>query len=191
MLTQYFYEQLLQFEKSPTSLKESMGELVYGMDVDQQVHRAKQIEFDKEADEDVLQRTKAAAAGGTGPGRGAAVDRRHSRGQRDGAEGAIRGNGHRTSVADAARAHFILARADLMSVHAGESEDDAERTIGESVAQFEKTLETSKDQRLAGVVAHLSGPHSGYGMQAGPGGDGVSRRRSKYAMAGWTRGWAC
>ena len=53
-----------------------------------------------------------------------------------------------TSVADAARAHFILARADLMSVHAGESEDDAERTIGEAVAQFQKTLETSKDQRL-------------------------------------------
>ena len=35
-----------------------MGEMVYGMDVDQQVHRAQQIEFDKEADEDVLQRRK-------------------------------------------------------------------------------------------------------------------------------------
>jgi len=35
-----------------------MGEMVYGMDVDQQVHRARQIEFDKEADEDVLQRSR-------------------------------------------------------------------------------------------------------------------------------------
>jgi hypothetical protein len=51
-------------------------------------------------------------------------------------------------VADAARAHFILARADLLSVHPGESEDDAERTIDQAVAQFQKTLETSKDQRL-------------------------------------------
>ena len=53
-----------------------------------------------------------------------------------------------SSVADAARAHFILARADLMSVHPGESEDDAERTIGEAIAQFQETLKTSKDQRL-------------------------------------------
>ena len=35
-----------------------------------------------------------------------------------------------------------------MSVHPGESEDDAERTIDEAIAQFQKTLETSKDQRL-------------------------------------------
>src|SRR5580692_1493005 len=58
VLTQYFYEQLIQFEKNPTGLKETMGEMVYGMDVDQQIHRARQTEFDKEADEDVLQRSQ-------------------------------------------------------------------------------------------------------------------------------------
>ena len=52
------------------------------------------------------------------------------------------------SVADAARAHFILARADLLSVHAGESEDDAEKKIDAAIAQFQKTLQTSRDQRL-------------------------------------------
>jgi predicted negative regulator of RcsB-dependent stress response len=52
------------------------------------------------------------------------------------------------SVADAARAHFILARADLLSVHPGESEDDAEKNVDAAIAQFQKTLETSKDQRL-------------------------------------------
>ena len=36
----------------------SIGEMVYGMDVDQQVHRARQIEFDQKADGDVLERTK-------------------------------------------------------------------------------------------------------------------------------------
>ena len=72
MLTQYFYEQMIQFEKDPASLKDTIGEMVYGMDVDQQVHRARQIEFDKEADEDVLQQQQAAPANGTGSGRGKA-----------------------------------------------------------------------------------------------------------------------
>ncbi len=58
VLTQYFYEQMLQFEKDPASLKDSIGEMVYGMDVDQQVHRARQIDFDKQADDDVLERSK-------------------------------------------------------------------------------------------------------------------------------------
>jgi hypothetical protein len=40
VLTQYFYEQLLQFEKDPASLRDTIGEMVYSMDMDQQVHRA-------------------------------------------------------------------------------------------------------------------------------------------------------
>jgi hypothetical protein len=148
VLTQYFYEQLLQFEKQPTGLKDIMGEMVYGMDVDQQVHRARQIEFDKEADEDVLQRSRprqltgldlAEARLSTGDiGAASTIAQKVLASETDTV----------SSVADAARAHFILARADLMSVHPGESEDDAERTIDAAVAQFQKTLETSKDQRL-------------------------------------------
>ena len=41
VLTQYFYEQMIQFEKDPASLKDTIGEMVYSMDVDQQVHRAR------------------------------------------------------------------------------------------------------------------------------------------------------
>ena len=58
VLTQYFYEQMIQFEKDPAGLKDTIGEMVYSMDVDQQVHRARQIEFDKEADTEVLGRNK-------------------------------------------------------------------------------------------------------------------------------------
>ena len=55
VLTQYFYEQLLQFEKDPASLKNTIGEMVYSMDVDQQVHRAEiLLDFDKEGDNEVL-----------------------------------------------------------------------------------------------------------------------------------------
>ncbi len=148
VLTQYFYGQLIQFEKDPTSLKEILGEMVYGMDVDQQVHRARETEFDKEADEDVLQRSRprqltgldlAEARLSTGDIAAASTIAQKVLAQETDTV---------SSVADAARAHFILARADMLSVHPGESEDDAERTIGEAVAQFEKTLETSKDQRL-------------------------------------------
>lgn len=148
VLTQYFYEQLIQFEKSPVSLKDTMGELVYGMDIDQQVHRAKQTQFDQQADDDLLQRSKPRPLTGLDLAESklsagdvaaaSAMAQKVLSAQTDTA----------SSEADAARAHFILARADLLSVHPGESEDDAEKTIGDAVAQFQKTLETSKDQRL-------------------------------------------
>jgi tetratricopeptide (TPR) repeat protein len=148
VLTQYFYEQMIQFEKDATSLKETMGEMVYSMDVDQQVHRARQIEFDKESDADVLERVTPRPLTG--------LDLAEAR-LATGDVAAASAAAHKVlaaesdtvaSVADAARAHFILARADLLSVHPGEPEEEAEKTIGDAVAQFQKTLETSKDQRL-------------------------------------------
>jgi tetratricopeptide (TPR) repeat protein len=148
VLTQYFYEQLLQFEKDPAGLSDTIGEMVYGMDVDQQVHRAHQIEFDKQTDDDVLQQSKPRQLTGLdlAEARLAAGDVNTASAM---AQKVISSETDTVaSVADAARAHFILARADLMSVHAGESEDDAERTIDAAVSQFQKTLATSKDQRL-------------------------------------------
>jgi tetratricopeptide (TPR) repeat protein len=148
VLTQYFYEQMIQFEKDPTDLKDTIGEMVYSMDIDQQVHRARQTEFDKEADQDVLQRSRPRQLTGLD-----LAEARLSTGDVPAATAIAQKvlaaeTDTVSSVADASRAHFILARADLMSVHPGESEDDTERTIGEAVAQFQKTLETSKDQRL-------------------------------------------
>ena len=148
VLTLYFYQQLLFFEKDPSSLKDSIGEMVYGMDVDQQVHRARETQFDKQADEDVLQRSKPRPLSGldlaeaklsTGDVITAGAMARKVLAQQSNTI---------ASTADAARAHFILARVDLMSVHPGESEDDVEKTIGDAVAQFQSTLETSKDLRL-------------------------------------------
>jgi len=148
VLTQYFYEQMIQFEKNPVSLKDTMGEMVYGMDVDQQQHRARQTEFDKEADEDVLQHGQPRRLTGLD-----LAEARLSTGDVAAASSIAQEvlaseTGTVSSAADAARAHFILARADLMSVRPGESEDDVEKTIGQAVAQFQKTLETSKNLRL-------------------------------------------
>ena len=137
VLTQYFYEQLLQFEKDPAGLKDTIGEMVYGMDVDQQVHRARQTEFDKEGDEDVLQHSKphpltgldlaeAKLAGGDVPA-ATAIAQKVLAEQTDTIQ----------STADAARAHFIMARVDLLSGHPDAAVDD-----------FQKTLAMSKEQRL-------------------------------------------
>ncbi len=137
VLTQYFYEQLLQFEKDPAGLKDTIGEMVYSMDVDQQVHRARQIQFDAQADDDVMQRSKprpltgldlAEAKLASGDvAAAAALAQKVIEGPTDTI----------ASTANAARAHFIMARVDLMTGHPDEAVDD-----------FQKTLATSKEQRL-------------------------------------------
>lgn len=54
VLTQYFYTQLGPFERNPESLTEAIGPMVYGMDVDQEIHRANQITFVEQAPVDVV-----------------------------------------------------------------------------------------------------------------------------------------
>jgi tetratricopeptide (TPR) repeat protein len=148
VLTQYFYEQLLLFEKDPASLKDTIGEMVYSMDVEQQVHRARQTEFDKQADEDVLQQSKPRQLTGLD-----LAEAKLSAGDIDAARAmAQKVLASQTdtvaSVADAARAHFIIARVDLMAVHPNETEDEAEKSVDDAIGEFQKTITTSKDQRL-------------------------------------------
>ena len=147
VLTQYFYDQMIQFEKQPASLQDTMGEMVYSMDVDQQVHRARQTDFDQQADEDVLQRSKPRQLTGLDLAE-AQLSNGNVAGATAIAQKVLAKDADSVAAADTSRAHFILARADLMSVHPGESEDAAEKTIGLAVSQFQKTLATSKDQRL-------------------------------------------
>jgi hypothetical protein len=137
VLTQYFYEAMIQFEKDPASLRDNIGEMVYSMDIEQQIHRARNTEFDAQADGDVLQRSKPRVLSGL-----------------DLAEARLEGGDLATasalarqsltvhgdtleSVADEARANFILARAAIMTGHPGEAID-----------RFQKTIAASKDPRL-------------------------------------------
>ncbi|MDE3186956.1 MAG: hypothetical protein KGM96_05440 [Acidobacteriota bacterium] len=137
VLTQYFYEQMLQFEKDPASLKDTIGEMVYSMDVDQQVHRARDLDFDKEADEDVLRRSTPRVLAG--------LDLAESRLQAGDLASAAK-IAHQAlaepsdslqSVADSARANFILARVAILTGHPEEALD-----------RFQKTVATSKEPRL-------------------------------------------
>ena len=119
VLTQYFYEQMIQFEKAPASLKDTIGEMVYGMDIAQQVNRAKEVAFDKVADEDVLQRSKPRQLTGLDLAE-AKLASGDVKTAAEMAEKVIANpSDSLASAADAARAHFIMARVDLMTGHPG------------------------------------------------------------------------
>jgi hypothetical protein len=137
VLTQYFYELMIAFEKDPASLKDDIGEMVYGMDVEQQVHRARQIDFDKEADFEILGRSKPRKLEGMD-----LAERELSNGDTAGASAMAKQELTRQSdtvqaTANSARAWFILARAAAMTGHPEQAIED-----------FQKTLATSKEQRL-------------------------------------------
>lgn len=137
VLTQYFFDQLIQFEKDPSSLRDTIGEMVYGMDIDQQIHRARQTEFDKQADEDVLQRSKPRVLAG--------LDLAEAKlAQGDLATASAIANkalaDHSDSlqaVAQEARADFILARVAIMTNHPEEA-----------INRFQKTITMSREPRL-------------------------------------------
>jgi tetratricopeptide (TPR) repeat protein len=138
VFAQYFYEQLIQFEKDSVSLKDSIGEMVYSMDVDQQVKRAHHIEFDKEADGEVLGRStprkltgldlaEAKLAAGDVATASTLARQALTTVQADNLE----------SQAVVSRANFILARVAILGGHPEEAIDG-----------FQKTLATGKEPRL-------------------------------------------
>jgi hypothetical protein len=140
VLTQYFFEQLIQFEQDPASLRDTIGEIVYSMDIDQQVHRARQIEFDKEADGDVLSRSKPRKLTGLD-----LAEARLAAGDVATASAMARQTltthsdtfNELEEAANRSRAEFILARAAILTGHPGQAIDG-----------FQKTLASSKDPRL-------------------------------------------
>jgi tetratricopeptide (TPR) repeat protein len=137
VLTQYFYEQMLQFEHDPASLKDTIGEMVYSMDVDQQVHRIRALEFDKEADAEVLARSKPKKLNGM-----ELAEVKLANNDLAGAsEMAQKVLEHQSdtieSATETSHAYFIMARVSAMTGHPEQAIDD-----------FQKTLATSKEQRV-------------------------------------------
>jgi len=139
VLTQYFYEALTQFEKEPVGLPDTMGEMVYGMDVEQQVHRARLIQFDQVADNEVLGRNRPHKRQQSEMD---LAEQKLSSGDVAGAsamaEQELQKNASTSNATpDGAHAYFILARAAAMTGHPDLAIDD-----------FQKTLAMSKEQRL-------------------------------------------
>jgi tetratricopeptide (TPR) repeat protein len=137
VLTLYFYNQLIQFEKDPASLRDTIGEMVYSMDVDDEVHRARQIEFDKETDEDVLVQSKPRKLTGLDLAEARLASGDVATATSMAQQFLSARSDTLESVADSARANFILARAAAMTGHPEAAIDG-----------FQRTLATSKEPRL-------------------------------------------
>lgn len=130
ILTAYFYDALAAFEHDPVSLKEAIGDMVYGMDVSSQVGRAKQIAFLPEGATDVVKRAARQIS---------VLDQAEvklMKGDRAGAQ-QLAQHALEQGTGDAAQANFILARTALMS---GDGET-AEK-------QFHQTIAQTSDPRL-------------------------------------------
>lgn len=138
VMTQYFYDQMQLFEKDAASMSDTIGEMVYSMDVDQQVHRARMIEFDKESDTDVLVRSKPRKLTGLD-----LAEAKLAMGDIKGAE-ALLAQARKQIVdpnaaeakATAAQAEFLTARIEIMTGH-----------VEEAVAAFQKTVSISPTPR--------------------------------------------
>jgi tetratricopeptide (TPR) repeat protein len=135
VLTAYFYEQMVRFEKDPASLRDTIGELVYGMDVDHELHRAREVTFDKAADDDVLRRSA--------PRKLAGLDLAEAKLEAGDlptaaamAREALRISPGDKSV-DTGRANFILARVDIMT-----------RQPEQALDEFAIAAATAKETRI-------------------------------------------
>ena len=135
VLTDYFYGQLNEMEKESISLKEYIGQMIYGMEVDRQRRSEEKIAF--------LPANATGGPIGSGDVRRAPrqltglnlAEMKLMKGDAPGAE-EIATKALTDPASDHAEAHYVLARIDLMDGHA----EDA-------VAHLAETLRTSKDPR--------------------------------------------
>jgi hypothetical protein len=133
VLTQYFYNQLKQFERTPDSLDEAIGPMVYGMDVDAQIHLARHIAFDARGESDIMTRSPQKPPQ---PKELDVAELKLMKGDVAGAQ-ALAQKALAAHSGEPGRAEFILARVDLMN---GKM-DDAETA-------FRGTLAAAKDPRM-------------------------------------------
>lgn len=129
VLTDYFYGQLIQMERDSISLKDNIGPMVYGMDVDRQRRAAQEITFLPEAAPDVVHRAQPVATGLL------LAEAKMMQGDASGAEELAK-KALEDPKGDHAHAHYILARIDLL-----------ERQPDDAVTHFRAALDTSKEPR--------------------------------------------
>ena len=130
VLTDYFYNAFGAFEKQPQSFKESIGEMVYGMDISQQLSHVKNIAFHQQGDTDVVARAPRELRGLD------LAEVKLMKGDTEGA-GALAQQSVTDKSGDPARANFILARVAIMH-----------RDVPAAQHDFEETIRLSKDPRM-------------------------------------------
>jgi len=129
VLVDYFYDKLGELEKESISLKEDIGEMVYGMDVERERHRDEQIVFLPEGTHDLVRRVPRQISGLD------LAETKLLKGDLDGAS-ALAKSALEDPNGDHAQAHYVMARVNLM-----QREPDA------AIEDFEQTVQLSKDPR--------------------------------------------
>jgi tetratricopeptide (TPR) repeat protein len=129
VLVDYFYGQIGTMERDGISLKENMGQMVYGMDVDRERHKDQQIVFLPESSRDVLRRATTQLTGLQ------LAELKIFKGDLAGASD-IANKVLADPSGDHAQAHYILARVNLM-----------QRQPGAAIGDFQEVLDTSKNPR--------------------------------------------
>ena len=130
VLTEYFYNAFASFEKAPQSFKESIGEMVYGMDVNAELTRAKHTAFNPQSSSDVVHRAPRELRGLD------LAEMKLLKGDTEGA-GALAQQSVDDKNGDPARANFILARVAIMH-----------RDVSAAQHDFAETIRLSKDPRM-------------------------------------------
>jgi len=131
VLTDYFYNKLIFEEKDQISLKEDIGEMVYGMDVERERHHAEQIAFlaDTNGGRDVVRHIPQKPTGLR------LAEMKMMQGDTASAE-ELAEKALADPQGDHPQAHYVLARINLM-----------QREPDEAIAHFNEALKTSKDPR--------------------------------------------
>lgn len=132
VLTEYFYQELGPFEHSPSSLSQSIGPMVYGMDVPAEISKIKNmhIQFAAESNSNTVVQSLPA------PGELDHAESLLMKGKADEAYSiAEKALANHTKNPD--RAEYILARADLLK-----------GDVPEAIKAFHKTISHSKNPRL-------------------------------------------
>jgi tetratricopeptide (TPR) repeat protein len=129
VLTDYFYGEIGSMERAGVSLREDIGPMVYGMDVDHERNKDKQIVFLPTGSRDVLRRPASQPTGLQ------LAEVKMLKGDLAGAAD-IANKILADPNGDHSGAHYVLARVNLM-----------QRQPGAAVNDFQEVLDTSKDPR--------------------------------------------
>lgn len=131
VLTTYFYNQLAQMEHNHDGLRDEIAPMIYGMDVDRELHHARQVQFTRTVPPDPLRPTFK-------PRQVTGIDLAELDLMKGDINGAteLADNAMTDPSGDHGKARYILARIDLMH-------GDPEKAL----AGFQETLTLSKDPR--------------------------------------------
>ncbi len=130
VLTAYFYERLILFEKEPQSFQTSIGEMVYGMDVPAEMGRIKRVAFTQQSEGDLVRRSTRQLHGLD------LAELKLLQGDSDSAA-KLADQALDQHTGDPARANFLLAR--IAVTHSN---------VADARHYFEETVRLGKDPRL-------------------------------------------